>query len=125
VSCKRKDVLRLSLADSRKWADRVTDGFDKAARFLNSPKIYDAGDLPYRTQLAPPGAILTALGDRAEDDGVWAKVARWYWCGVFGELYGGAIETRFAKNLPEVLACSKGAASPPPSRPPTSPRPAC
>ena len=28
---------------------------------------------------------------------------RWYWCGVFGELYGGANETRFALDLPEVI----------------------
>jgi hypothetical protein len=30
-----------------------------------------------------------------------AKLIRWYWCGIFGELYGGAIETRFAKDLPQ------------------------
>src|SRR6185312_6563264 len=29
--------------------------------------------------------------------------ARWYWSGVFDEIYGGAIETQFAKDLPEVL----------------------
>lgn len=38
------------------------------------------------------------------NNGVVAKLARWYWCGAYGELYGGAIESRFAKDLPEVLA---------------------
>lgn len=70
---------------------------------LYGQKIFAARDLPYRTQLTPLAAILAILGDRADNDGVRAKLARWYWCGVFGELYGGAIETRFAKDLPEVL----------------------
>ena len=35
-------------------------------------------------------------------------MARWYWCGVLGELYGGAIETRFARDLPEVAAFVHG-----------------
>ena len=28
------------------------------------------------------------------------KLLRWYWCGVFGELYGSANETRFGLDLP-------------------------
>ena len=28
--------------------------------------------------------------------------ARWFWCGIFGELYGSAIESRFAKDVLEV-----------------------
>lgn len=30
------------------------------------------------------------------------RLARWYWCGVFGELYGGATETRIARDFVEV-----------------------
>lgn len=40
------------------------------------------------------------------------KLAQWYWCGVFGELYGGAIETRFAKDLADVLAWIDGGPEP-------------
>jgi hypothetical protein len=36
------------------------------------------------------------------------KIERLFWCGVFGELYGGAVETRSNKDLPEVLAWIKG-----------------
>jgi hypothetical protein len=104
ISCKRKDVLRLTVIDYCKWSDRVTAGFEVAAKFLHSLRVYDGRDLPYTTQLVPLAAIFAALGDRADKDGVRAKVARWYWCGVFGELYGGATDTRFAKDLPEVLA---------------------
>jgi hypothetical protein len=112
ISCKRRDVLRLTVFDYRRWADRVTAGFQTAAKFLNSLRIYDGRDVPYTTQLAPLAAIFAALGDRGDNDGVRAKIARWYWCGVFGELYGAAIESRFAKDLPEVLDWLSGGAEP-------------
>jgi hypothetical protein len=44
------------------------------------------------------------LGSRWNDDNMRRKVRQWYWCGVFGELYGSAIESRFARDLPEVIA---------------------
>jgi hypothetical protein len=108
ISCKRKDILRLSLTEYQRWADVVTAGFERAARFLYGQKIFSAHDLPYRTQITPLAAIFAVLGDRAESAGITAKLARWYWSGVFGELYGGAIETRFAKDVPEVLAWLNG-----------------
>lgn len=112
ISCKRKDILRLSLDDYRMWADAVTQGFERAARFLFGQKIFSARDLPYRTQVTPLAAIFAVLGDKAESAGVSAKLARWYWSGVFGELYGGAIETRFAKDVPEVLDWIDGGSEP-------------
>ena len=36
------------------------------------------------------------------------RIERMFWCGVFGELYGGAVETHSTKDLPEVLAWIKG-----------------
>ena len=112
ISCKRKDILRLNLDDYRAWADIVTSGFERAARFLYGQKIFSARDLPYRTQVTPLAAIFAVLGDKAESTGIVAKLARWYWSGVFGELYGGAIETRFAKDLPEVLDWVDGKSEP-------------
>jgi hypothetical protein len=112
ISCKRRDVLRLTIFDYKKWAGPVTEGFERAAKFLNALHVYDARDVPYRTQLVPLAAILAVLGNRGDDEGVRKKLGRWYWCGVFGELYGGAIETRFAKDLPEVLAWLDGPAEP-------------
>ncbi len=112
ISCKRKDILRLSLDDYKTWAEVVTEGFERAARFLYGQKIFSARDLPYRTQVTPLAAIFAILGDRAESIGVTEKLARWYWCGVLGELYGGAIETRFARDVPEVLDWIDGKAEP-------------
>ena len=108
TSCKRKDILKLEVADWEAWSDRVEDGFERAARFLHGQKIFKARDLPYRTQLVPLAAIFTDLGKDGETDGARRKIARWYWCGVLGELYGGAIETRFARDLPEVAALVRG-----------------
>jgi len=104
ISCRRREVLDLPLADYKDWSDRVVEGFRKAAKVLHSQRIFAARDVPYRTQLVPLAAILTILGDRADQDGTRSRLLKWYWCGVFGELYGGTLETRFARDLPEVLS---------------------
>ena len=104
IGCKRADLLRLELDEYQRWADSLVKGFKNAARFLHSQHLYDAGFLPYGSQLIPLAAILTVLGRDWEPHAATEKLARWYWCGVFGELYGGGNETRFARDLPEVLS---------------------
>ncbi len=113
IGCKRKDILKLEVADWKAWASHVEDGFARAARFLHGQKIFNARGLPYRTQLVPLAAIFTDLGKNGETEGARRKIARWYWCGVLGELYGGATETRFAHDLPEVVALVRGEAAEP------------
>ena len=103
VSCRRRDILRLRAEEYKAWADRTEEGFVKAARFLHDEKIFNAPDLPYQTQLVPLAAILADLGSTADTEGARQKIARWYWCGVLGEIYGGASETLFARDLPEVV----------------------
>ena len=39
-------------------------------------------------------------------------LVRWYWNGVFGELYGSAVETRIARDFMEVPVWLKGGAEP-------------
>jgi len=108
ISCKRKDILKLEVTDWQAWAERVEAGFVRAARFLYGQKIFKARDLPYRTQLVPLAAMFVDLGRDGETEGARQKIARWYWCGVLGELYGGATESRFARDLPEVAAMVRG-----------------
>lgn len=108
ISCKRKDILKLEVVDWQTWADRVEIGFASAARFLHGQKIFNARDLPYRTQLVPLAVIFVELAREGETEGARRQIARWFWCGVLGELYGGAIETRFARDLPEVVARIRG-----------------
>ena len=104
VGCKRADMLRLGLDDYRTWADPLMKGFERAARFLHTQHLYDAKFLPYGSQLIPLAAILTVLGHDWEPHAAREKLARWYWCGVLGELYGGSTETRFARDLPDVVS---------------------
>jgi hypothetical protein len=59
----------------------------------------------------PLAAIFADLGKEGETEGARQRIARWYRCGVLGELYGGAIETRFAHDLPEVVALVRGEAA--------------
>lgn len=35
--------------------------------------------------------------------GVRGKIEQWLWCGIFGELYGGANETRFVQDVVGVM----------------------
>jgi len=103
IGCKRKDMLNLSLEDYRKYRDPIVNGFIKASKILSENHIYTSRDLPYSTQLIPMSAILAVLGDKIDNIGHKRKLMRWFWCGVFGELYGSASETRYALDLPQVV----------------------
>lgn len=108
ISCTRQSILDLPLAGYQSHAYQAEEGFRRARQFLWREKVFSGYDLPYRTQLVPLAAILISLGDRWNDAAVRSRVRNWYWCGVFGELYGGAIESRFSRDLPEVVAWALG-----------------
>ncbi|WP_440955427.1 GmrSD restriction endonuclease domain-containing protein [Methanosarcina sp. Mfa9] len=112
VSCKRKEILKLKLDEYTKNAGAVAQGFEKAAKLLNIQNIFTSRDIPYRTQITPLAATLAVLGEEADKDGIRKKIFQWYWCGVLGELYGSAIETRFAKDLLELLDWINGGPEP-------------
>ncbi|MBF0326233.1 MAG: DUF262 domain-containing protein [Alphaproteobacteria bacterium] len=112
VSCQGRAILALPLDAYRTWADRVETGFKLAARFLRRRHIYWVKDVPYHTQLVPLASILALLGERWEQDAVQRKLAQWFWCGVFGEFYGSAVESRFAKDVIEVPAWIEGGPEP-------------
>ncbi|MBN8439897.1 MAG: DUF262 domain-containing protein [Candidatus Accumulibacter sp.] len=112
VSCKRADVLRLDLDDFKQLQVRVEAGFKKAAELLAEVKIFEARGLPYATQLIPLAAICARLSDTVSLHGAKQKLLRWLWCGVFGELYGGANETRFGMDLPDVVQWVEGGVEP-------------
>lgn len=103
VSAKRASVLELELTDYQQWADSLEDGFKQAAHFLRIQGLYTQKELPYSTQLVPLAALMTLLGSRWRESKILQKLERWYWCGVLGELYGGAVETRMANDLDEVM----------------------
>lgn len=112
ISCKRRDILNLTVEEYRWWSDKVEIGFYEAAKFLMEQKIFSKRDIPYASQLVPLAAIFVELGSKAHNYTVRQKIARWYWCGVFGELYGAATETRFSKDLPQVIEWINGGDEP-------------
>ena len=101
VSCKKKDVLNLSLVDYKKYADVLSEGFVEAEKILQEERIFSNKDLPYSTQLIPLAVLCTLLsdGNRIKVANIKNKIKQWYWCGVFGELYGSANETRYVNDV--------------------------
>lgn len=108
VKCKKKDVMNLRRAVFVAKQEGLTDAFMEAARFLIGQGIFSAANLPYNTQYIPLAAIYAydnrhrrLLHNRQM---VINKLSRWYWCGVLGELYGAANETRYALDIRDFFA---------------------
>ena len=99
VTCNRQALLDLPLEAYKKYEMQVERGFTEAAKFLHMLHIYRIFDLPYQSQIVPLAAILADIGDAWEHDTKSAKLAQWYRNGVFGELYGSAVESRIALDL--------------------------
>ena len=90
VTGNRQALLNLPLEAYKKYEAQVERGFVQAAKFLHMLHIYRIFDLPYQSQIVPLAAILADIGDAWEHEANRAKLVRWYWNGVFGELYGSA-----------------------------------
>lgn len=132
ANCTRRSILQLKAADYEKWADITEDGFIQAAKFLNNLKIFRAKDVPYQTQMIALAAILASVNSayksaeealrseespqsdeslkeefikayKAQKDNN-QKISRWYWCGVFGEMYAGAAGTQIANDFSEAIS---------------------
>lgn len=112
TSCKKKDVLALRYEDYVANLDALLDGFDMARDLLIGECVFRMRDLPYTTQLIPLAATCAYIGRKAFDrQPVKAILRRWLWCGIFGEMYGGANETRYANDIEDLVAAIEGADS--------------
>ena len=103
VSAKRADVLQLPISAWRRWADDLERGFKQVGRFLRKECFYSRREVPYSTQLIPLAALMARLGDQWLEPRIYDKIARWYWSGILGELYGGAVETRIALDFEQLI----------------------
>lgn len=108
----RQALLNLPLAAYKQYEKQVEQGFVQAAKFLHILHIYRIFDLPYQSQIVPLAAIIADIGDAWEHDTTRAKLVRWYWNGVFGELYGSAVESRIARDFVEVPPWLQGGPEP-------------
>lgn len=112
VSGNRQALLSLPLEAYKKYEAQVERGFVQAAKFLHTLHIYRIFDLPYQSQIVPLAAILAEIGNGWENEATRTKLVQWYWNGVFGELYGSAVETRIARDFMEVPAWLSGGPEP-------------
>lgn len=112
VSGNRQALLNLPLSAYKKYEKQAERGFVQAAKFLHMLHIYQIFDLPYQSQVVPLAAILADIGEAWEHEANRAKLEKWYWNGVFGELYGSAVETRIARDFMEVPIWLAGGAEP-------------
>ena len=102
IGCKRSDILSLTLDEYKEWADRVESGFESAARFLHSQFVFTERDIPYSTQLVPLAAFHVEMGREIDSFNANRRIEKWYWSGVFGEMYGSSVESQFARDLSEI-----------------------
>lgn len=105
VSCKKKEVLNLKFESYLQNRDQVLAGFQMAREFLLKYQyVFRMRDLPYATQMIPLAAICAVLGKTKVNEANTTKVlTRWYWCGILGEMYGGANETRYANDIEDTV----------------------
>lgn len=99
LSCKKRDVLRLDYKTYSQYRDRIIAGVKDAVKFLGEQRVFTAVDLPYSSQLIPLSVAFAINPNLWFNAGNKRKLEQWYWCGVFGELYGGANETRYVTDI--------------------------
>lgn len=105
TTCKKKDVLALSFDDYKTNKAAILEGYELAREFLLSQYVFRQRDLPYATQLIPLAAICAVIGRSTFDKPqTTAILSQWFWCGILGEMYGGANETRYANDIEDVIA---------------------
>lgn len=108
TTARKDDILRMRLEEFRKWAPEVIDALVWSATFLDGEHIHSTRDLPYPKQIVPLAAIRVVLGADTDAYGIRKKLRQWFWSGILGELYGSAIETRFARDVEQVPNWARG-----------------
>jgi hypothetical protein len=102
ISARREDILKLTLDEYLEWVAPLREAFLWVADFLADRHIFTDKFLPYPKQLVPLAAIKVIMGRDADLLGPSERIVRWFWSGILGELYGGAIETRFVRDIEQV-----------------------
>lgn len=102
----REDILNLTLEEFRAARDTLVVTFREVASFLNQRCMFELDQVPYSAQIVPLAVILARLANRRgvlSKQESWDRINQWFWCGVFGELYGSsAVKLRSARDVDEV-----------------------
>ena len=109
TTCKKKDVLSLAFEDYLANRDVLLEGYKLAKKFLFKQYVFRMRDLPYTTQLIPLAAICAEIGKNIFNQPQTQTIlSKWFWCGIMGEMYGGANETRYANDMEDIVASIRG-----------------
>jgi len=103
ISATKKALLDVPLEAYKKYRDNVEESFITVADFLIRLGFYRLRDLPYQSQVTALASIISKIGKKNYNNAtVFKMLERWFWCGIFGELYGSSIETRIAYDFIQV-----------------------
>jgi hypothetical protein len=114
-SCKKSDVLNLTVADFSEWWPKVVSGLATGLTILRDDcKAVLPKWIPYATMLVPLAAVLAKSGmpSTAASGANREKIKRWFWCSVFGQAYENAPNSQAAKDTGEMLAWFEGGSPP-------------
>lgn len=114
-SVKRGDVLDLKSEQITAWWDKVIQGLSKALETLRDEcGVLIPGWLPYNTIVVPMAAVLAKSGvvGTPTEAAARQKLARWFWCSVFGQTYENTPTGQSAKDFSELIGWLDG--GPPP-----------
>lgn len=102
----RGDIVKLTLDEYKKASASLRITFHEVAAFFAQRCIFSIEQVPYTEQIIPLAVILARLVQRGgvlSSQQAWDKINQWFWCGVFGELYGSsAVKLRAARDVEEV-----------------------
>jgi hypothetical protein len=113
VTCKRGDLLSMNKDDYLATRESVTIGFIRAAKLLYREGIFLARDIAYQTQIPALAAVYSVLSEQdANLDPINMKLARWLWCGIFGEQWASGVDSRTARDVLHILAWLRGGDEP-------------
>lgn len=115
----REDILKLSVVDYQDAAPLIRAAFHEAAHYMRERCIMSIKQVPYSAQLIPLTVIIALLArdpkNMSHKDS-WDRLNQWFWCGVFGELYGSpALAVRMGVDVDEVTRWIDDANNPSPS----------
>lgn len=106
ASCKRGSVLELNAEAVARWWKKVSDAMAETIRRLGEDcGVHVSKWLPYEPMLVPYAASLAWY---REKNGDWPKgaergrLARWFWCSVFGQTYEQGASAQSGKDFVEL-----------------------
>lgn len=114
-SCKRKDVLDMTVSQIKTGWSSVVHGLAETLQILrNDCGVVLPQWLPYNTILIPAAAIIaTTLNAKGPEVGaIRNKLKRWFWCSVFGQAYEKAPNSQAVKDFSELKSWFTGGSPP-------------